>query len=322
MKTYFSFSLKGNDWWKPFLLYWILYLAFSSPSSPLGRDVSPPQADVFLNILLFILQVIFTIVFLRIILPKVSFGNESPKFRGDIGTYLKINVIGALLTVVTLTMYAPWYARRVAAYLVGEMEYRGEHPEFLGDPKRLFRYFILGFWLPVLVLSVLFGLIIYAVTGGESMYLFSGNGTLVTLLSVIMAVVMFIALVPFIYLVYSWFIHIRWRDVVVSLQASFHPSWLYILGQLVLTIITAGIYWPAAMLKLLRYFAGRVVLSRNEVVFGRLGFEGDIGRGFGLIWGQTLLCIITLGVYTPWAVEKVGSWITGHVFYEDESAVV
>ena len=82
------------------------------------------------------------------------------------------------------------------------------------------------------------------------------------------------------------------------------------------TLITVGIYWPAAALRLYAYFVGRTVFERSGQRIGRLGFEGKIGKGFGLIWGQGLLCLITLGIYIPWGYSKVLRWIAGNSYYE------
>ena len=40
----------------------------------------------------------------------------------------------------------------------------------------------------------------------------------------------------------------------------------------------------------------RTVLTNDGVEVGRLGFEGGMGQGFGLLWGQILLSIVTLGI--------------------------
>jgi uncharacterized membrane protein YjgN (DUF898 family) len=42
------------------------------------------------------------------------------------------------------------------------------------------------------------------------------------------------------------------------------------------------------------------------------GFDGPVGRGFLLLWGQTLLVLITLGIYSPWAMARVGRWFAEH----------
>lgn len=94
---------------------------------------------------------------------------------------------------------------------------------------------------------------------------------------------------------YKWYVDIRWQEVTIRWKTAFWPSCLFILGQLLLTVITVGIYGPAAFLRLYQYFAGRTVLSDPSGEIGRLGFDGPIGRGFGLLWGQALLSLITAG---------------------------
>jgi uncharacterized membrane protein YjgN (DUF898 family) len=139
-------------------------------------------------------------------------------------------------------------------------------------------------------------------------------------LPALFAVVIFLILIPFIYLVYKWYVNLRWNDVTITWKTSFWPSCGYILGQVLLTGITAGIYWPAGFLRIYGYFAGRTALSRGEAETGRLGFDGSIGKGFGLIWGQALLSIITLGIYLPWAYARIGRWLLGATCHQDSTA--
>ena len=54
---------------------------------------------------------------------------------------------------------------------------------------------------------------------------------------------------------------------------------------------------------------------------GRMGFEGSIKKGFGLLWGQALLSIITIGFYLPWAYPKVARWILESTYYDTSTEV-
>ena len=44
----------------------------------------------------------------------------------------------------------------------------------------------------------------------------------------------------------------------------------------------------------------------------RLAFTGTGGQLFSLILGQTLLSIITLGIYIPWATVKITKYFAEH----------
>jgi hypothetical protein len=191
------------------------------------------------------------------------------------------------------------------AYLAAETRFAGERPEFTGKPGKLLVYWLLA-WLPLIIFIVVavFALGFRPAHGGD------------VIAMVLFTVAVILMTIPFVYLVYRWYMNFLCAGVSVRWKTEFWPACLYIFGQLCLTIITVGIYWPAAFLRLYEYFAGQTVFEREGVEIGRLGFEGALGKGFGLLWGQTLLCIVTLGVYIPWGYSKMGRWIVANSYYK------
>jgi uncharacterized membrane protein YjgN (DUF898 family) len=321
MKSNFQLSLSGKDWWGPFLGFWVLFLLIYVPEMTMSRwgvsSVTSPGLYFGLSVvfmfLVMIVQSIFVIVFLRIILPKLSIGGRSFGFRGDVGRYLGINLLGLFLSIITVFIYIPWFIRRVAAYLASETTFDGTSAEFLGKGGRLFVIYLLALLLPAIIVGIIVTLALVPVTG-DYMYDPGSFSSATFVTTLVTALVMLIVMAPFLYFLYKWFVNVQWKDVTIAWKTSFWPSLGFLLGQLLLTLVTAGIYWPAACLRIYRYFAGKTALSRGEAEIGRLGFEGGIGKGFGLIWGQTLLCIITLGIYIPWGYAKIGRWLAGSSF--------
>ena len=84
-------------------------------------------------------------------------------------------------------------------------------------------------------------------------------------------------LVVFLYLFYKWQVDFSWKDIRVGWKTRFWPSFGFVLGQVLLIVITLSVYWPAAYKNLYRYFTARTVLSRGETEIGHLGFEGQKG---------------------------------------------
>ncbi len=319
MTNRFEFTLRGRDWWKQFLLYWVLFLVLYVPLLLLQRWL-PPEArplPYFLVTLVAVLGITvlsaaFTIVFLRLLLPKLSIGGRAFAFRGSVGRFVGLSLGRMALSLVTLMVYLPWYMRRAMAYLVSESSFDGAAPEFRSKGGRLFVIMLLSLWLPVIAVSVLAGVAagLSGVRGGPA------PGT--SGITAIVLAVMLVCLVPFAYLAYKWYVNLAWKDTVVRWKTSFWRSCFFILGQGLLTLVTVGIYGPAAFLRLYRYFVSRTVIERDGREVGRLGFDGSIGRGFGLLWGQGLLSLITAGVYLPWAYANVGRWLAGATFHEGE----
>jgi uncharacterized membrane protein YjgN (DUF898 family) len=219
-------------------------------------------------------------------------------------------VVGTLLSIITIGVFVPWYLRRIMAYLASHTTYKGTALEFKGRGGRLFLYFLVGVWAPVIVL-VTIGLIVGVLS-------FAASSTLPPAFYLGIVIFVFYILVVFVYLVYKWYVNLTWKDVHIRWNTHFWPSFGMILGQVLLSIITISIYWPAAYKRLYRYFMERTIFERGDVQFAHMGFEGE--KGFGLLWGQVLLSIITIGIYAPWAYSKIGKWLIGATYVETTKA--
>jgi uncharacterized membrane protein YjgN (DUF898 family) len=316
MKSHLSFSLQGRDWWGVYLPYWIIVIVVEivlrAAGSSSGWGKEHPGLSIIvqlgLALALWIVAMIFSIRFLRIFAPRLSCEGESFAFSGKIGEYVWLNIVGILLSTVTIGVFLPWYLRRVTDYLASKTSWRGTELTFLGRGGRLFVYMLIGFWAPFIALVVV--ILLSVRTNAPAMQ--GGAPRLITLL-VTFFFVLYILLV-FAYLLYKWYVDFSWKDVRVRWKTKFWPSFGMVLGQTLLSLITLTVYWPAAFLRLYRYFTERTVLMRGGAEIGHLGFEGS--GGFGLLWGQTLLTIITLGFYAPWAYAHVGRWLIGGTVVE------
>ena len=345
MKNYFKFDVRGRDWWLPILVYWFVSVVFNIPIQIMSAQKSQPHlGTLYVIMIVFVFVLVITLSFayiaiLRIAFAKVSLGSHTFSFRGSMGRFLGINLLGVFLSIITLGIYIPWWTRKAYAYLLSEAEVDGSRPEFLGRGGRFFKYMLLCVYLPVIVFTgvlVLFGLM----SAGRG----AVSSTAVTFIVVLLYIVLLIAMMFFVYLTYKWMVQIRLAGRTIIWKTRFWESMGAILGQVLLTVVTVIIYFPAATLRLYRYFTARTVVQRAPAEadssstagqadgsigadassgaaqadgeIGRLGFDGPIGKGFLLIWGQTLLTIITIGIYLPWAYARIGRWVAEHTYYE------
>jgi uncharacterized membrane protein YjgN (DUF898 family) len=309
----FAYSLSGGKLFPLFIGFYIPYLicyAAALGGARLAQDGPNPRgaalaAAGYLGLPL--LYILFTIPFLRRLLPALSLEGQALEFRGSIGRFLGLNLLGILLSVVTLGIYGPWYAARVTRYLAGETSYRGTSWEFAGKGGRLFVILLLSLVLPVAAITAVFTLLFLGRGGGFSEAEGFSLGFAVT------AVVLLLVVPPYLYLVYRWFFNnLRLGQQAVRWQTRFWPAVGFIFLQLILTLLSALVYWPGAYIRLYAYFARRTVLGEGEVLRQVVGFDGPAGHGFLLLWGQTLLILVTLGIYAPWAMARVGRWFAEH----------
>ncbi len=326
MKENFSCSLTGKHWWKPFVVCVVLYLAIMIPNELASMnpsdDVAIASAALFFSLaltgILIVVLAAFSVILRKIAFPHISIGGKPLSFTGKVGEYVKINILGFLLCVVTLTFYFPFFNRKIISYLAEHTEWGGSKVSFTSKAGKLMKYYVLALILPLLAVSALFVVVVVALKlakGGAVSGSF-GSATLVFYL------VLFIAIIPFIYLAYKWTVNFAWNGFTVSWDTRFWDSCGFILGQLCLTLITVGIAWPLAFVNVIRFFAGKTVVRENGTEKGRLGFECKRGKAFTLLWGQTLLVLITCGIYLPWAYANCMRFLINNAYYEEKQGLL
>jgi uncharacterized membrane protein YjgN (DUF898 family) len=319
----FAYSLSGGKlfplfigFYLPYLLCYAAVLAGSrwAQGGPGGRGAAAGLVAALAGYAgLLLLYLLFTIPFLRRLVPALSLEGQALEFRGSTGAFLGLNLLGLLLSLVTLGIYSPWYAARVARYLSGQTSYRGKPWEFTGKGGRLFVILLLSLVLPVVAITLLFALVLAGRAGGF------GQAESYSLSFAVTVVVVLVVVPPYLYLVYRWLFSLRLGDREVRWGTRFWPAVGFIFLQLILTLLSALVYWPGAYVRLYAYFARRTVIAEGGAVRWTVGFDGPAGRGFLLLWGQTLLVLLTLGIYSPWAMARIGRWFAEHTFLESPS---
>jgi hypothetical protein len=325
MKRRFGFSMKGGQIFPLFILFYVLFAAsyggfvWAAGKLQDSSAATSRHAAAFFLCLIVLLLVctVFTILFSRKLIPAVSLDGVPFKFERPLPRFLGMNVWGLLLSAVTLGVYTPWYAAKVIRSYAAGISYKGMALEFRGKGGRLFAIVLLTLLVPTGAVVVLSLTVLKPLAEGPYF-------------QPLLQVVSMVLLVPYMYMVYRWLVDFRYGSFFVRWDTRFMEAAPTVLGQVLLTIVTAGVYYPAAYLKLYRYFMVRtVVVSGSDGndrpgMFGgepkgkpegRFGFEGEIGKGFLLLWGQALLTLATLGVYTPWAICKVSAWVCEKSWY-------
>ena len=311
MKRYFKFSLSGSELFGLYIAFYLLFVAsYGGLFWAVGRLEKGAAAPVrelaalFLCIAgLLLVYFVFTILFSRKLVPALSLDDFPFKFERSLIRFLGMNAAGVLLSTVTLGVYAPWYAAKVMRYYTAGVSYKGKALEFRGKGKRLFVILLLTLCIPIAILTVL-ALTVLKPIAGKPYY------------QAVVQVITMILLAPYFFMVYQWVVDFGYGSFSIRWDTRFMDAVPRILLQMGLTIVTAGIYYPAAYLKLYRYFMSKTVAASDGKTEGAFGFEGEVGEGFLLIWGQLLLTLVTLGIYAPWAICKISARICEKSYYE------
>jgi uncharacterized membrane protein YjgN (DUF898 family) len=123
-------------------------------------------------------------------------------------------------------------------------------------------------------------------------------------------------LVCLLYYFYKWIVNLSYKGYEIKWETEFWSSVKQILIQIALSIITIGIYSPVGWLRLYKYFMEKTV-ARNENSLKKFGYDLAAGDDFLFIWGQVLLCIITIGIYYPWAYCKISNYVMSKTYVEE-----
>jgi hypothetical protein len=319
MKQEFDFNLDAKRFFPLFIAFFVPWLilevliVFQSRRADTVFEETPFMAVVFLLLAaaMFLLIVLFYIPILRKLTSAISLENEPFHFNGSIGKFFGLNLLGIFLTGITAGIYGPWYITRISRYLVGEISYKEERLEFAGRGGRLFVIILLTIVLPLIPLVIVQARLSQPFLGSAM----TMNPFQAFMLKALVQLIFWTFFSAYLYEVYRWFFtHLRYREYAASWDTRFWPSVVMIWIQILLCAVTLGIYIPVAYIKVYRYFAERTKIDTENG--GTFGFQGRTGKGFGLMWGQILLTIITVGIYAPWALAKVGKWFLSNTYYK------
>ena len=310
MKNYFDFNLSGKKllplWLALYLLLFLPYaflLRYSTQLMVPGMQSVPEMPNplffaVIILIWIFVPLIAFFIC--KILIESVKYSDANLKFNGRFWTFVGKFLLGILLTVVTLGIYSPWFARDMHRFFVNRTSLNDSGFEFKGEGGILFLIFFLGMLAPMIVFSLLFA----------RQFSYMDQFNVYTFLFQFLLV---IVMMPGIYLIYKWMININYKEYHIKWETSLINSCFKILFELFLGCITLGIYMPLAILKLYRYFVERTVAVKEGSSLS-FGYELDTSKDFFYLWGQVLLTIITIGIYYPWAIAKIGKRVLSKTF--------
>ncbi len=253
--------------------------------------------------------------FISSLINAVSLDDQKFEFTGSFGGFMTVCIKGFLLTMVTLGIYGAWFEKNIVKYISENTSFPEKAITFNGTGGKLFKYMILSFFIPCIIVGIILGVGFTDVIMGLSYGSYSPDvmSGMAGFLFIYIVGVFTISSI-YTYFIYKWFINFTFGDQEVKLDSSALSTILFVLGQMFLTMITFGIYGFAAQIKIFKYFANNTTLTDISTnVVTPVSFVGQTGMGFGLLLGQTLLCMITFGIYLPWAYANIQNWFISNI---------
>lgn len=313
MKDYFKFNLKAQKllivWLTFMVLIVVPYIFLIVKLKDLIVPNQPLSIFNLYGILILMVIVAYSLVFymIKLSIEGVEYKGQSFVFAGTFGQFIGKFILGIFLTIITLGIYSPWFITKIQKFFVDNTSHGSNKLQFGGTAGKLFLIFFLTIFLPLVVLIIV--LVSLQIKSGvadpKSISLYTNIFT-------------FVIMTPYMYYFYKWMVNVRFRDYTIRWETNFWKSCGKILLEIFLSVITIGIYYPYAGLRLYKYFVERTFAVSESSKKG-FGYELEAGPDFMFLWGQLFLTIITLGIYYPWACCKISERILSKTYTEQLS---
>ncbi|MEI6554128.1 MAG: DUF898 family protein [Paludibacter sp.] len=332
MKNYFKFNLTGNKVFPVWILFFVLYIipysiiqykmqTLSKVQTTDLADTMQRMASLFkmygVSGILIIVEYSIMFFIYKMSIDGIEFKEKTFSFVGKFGSFIGLFISNLLLTIITFGIYGPWFLTKMYRFFAANSKYDDKNPEFKGKGSDLFVVILVTLIIPICVAMAIF--MISAFIGGFITAMKNANPSEMSPVMWISAsglfIVMLLIMLPFIYYYYKWIVNFTFRGYEIKWETEFWNSALQIFVQMGLSIITLGIYAPVGTLRLYKYFAEKT-LAKSETGMKRFGYDLEAGNDFLYIWGQLLICAITIGIYFPWAYCKIANRILGKTFVE------
>lgn len=311
MKSYFKFNLTGNKLFPFWLLLLVLcvgpYISvyFKAKEIQPGGDKSALLFILPMILLLFIVSFAVTFYIAKLFIESIEFKEQSFAFNGTIGRFTGVFLPGLLLCIITLGIYTPWFIKDVQKFFINNSLHDSNSLEFKGKGGELFAIFLVTLIIPIIILSGLMGI-----------YTLLNHAQLSPTANGIFQVVTNFIMIPYMYFFYKWMVNIKYKEYNIAWKTDSWDSCGKIFVEMLLSVITIGLYAPMAVLRLYKYFIEKTEATSFDKV-RKFGFDIEPWDDFLFLWGQILLMIITLGIYYPWAACKMVSRILAKTYSEN-----
>jgi hypothetical protein len=308
MKNYFGFTLTGKKllpiWLIFYFLFIVPYVVLIIKMKNIQQGTKPSVMIFIFLILLILIAFLITFYLTKLIIENFQYKDKTISFNGKFGKFVGLVLSGMALSIITLGIYLAWFIKNIQRFFIDNSDYENESFKFQGKGGKLFLILLLTIFLPVIILTVIMMKVIPMNPGQTS-----------TSYLIIQQIITWIIMIPYMYFIYKWMINIDYKNNNIKWETDFWNSCGKIALEMLLSIITIGIYLPMAMVKLYCYFVERTI-SQSIDVKRKFGFDKDNIHDFLFLWGQILLTIITIGIYYPWAISKIGTRFLSRTYLE------
>jgi uncharacterized membrane protein YjgN (DUF898 family) len=229
-------------------------------------------------------------------MEAVGLDGEPVATNYDFGGYMRKVLWWSLLSTITLGIFLPWYQTRITRYFFSEASYRHRPLGFHAKGMGLFSIIVLVYMLPIMVVCFLMERGVISLADVAAL----DRATLI-LAGVVLLMVVLLWMSFSLVVCVRWMVNMSCGEERLLSTLTLGKGSLFVLGQLLLTILTLGLYTPMMELRLVQYFAEGVDVGEER----RLGMSLRPWRDWLYVWAQSLLVLVTCGLYMPWYYTKI-----------------
>ena len=117
-------------------------------------------------------------------------------------------------------------------------------------------------------------------------------------------IILLLMLFSLIVYIIRWSIDINYKEYNITLNGNLGKDILYNLIAVTATIVSFGLLFPFMAIWINRYYIRHLVAYKDEVEVVTFFEEYNMLKDGKYLLGQMLLTIITLGIYSPWAINN------------------
>lgn len=325
MTKRFNSAFSTDGWLGLYIAGMLLNLVITVFSAPLSYFIN--TGDAKLNIMIFSIGIPFLRVFILVFFITAAYTKAISLFINTLSldgkkfsttlehrSFFLFVLSNILISIFTLGIYVPWAYKAIVNKIAETTRYNDEG-NFSFNSKAsqllsvvlasLFMIFvaciILVFSIGIVMKNRDFGMIFLLIT--------------FVLFFAILAIITFLQ----VYTIH-WFCNIGFssneKKVTYSLNINIPSAILFYFGQTILLIITLGFYAGAYTLNVYEYFAMRIEERDEKEKTGRILFIKPLDKGAGFLLLQAILCVLTAGIYTPFAYVEYSKFFINNTYLE------
>ena len=314
MKNYFKFNLTGKQIFPIWIIFTVLfiipYIIVQVKMQTLNAHGSEHMEALaklgkiaqLYGIMIILLIVEYAILFFigKLAIEAIEFKEKSLKFIGTYSKFLLILIPGFLFTIITLGIYGPWYTTNLFRFFAKNSSHDDNKFEFTGKGSDLFLITLFSVVLPFTFFLFVAIIVVFTLglIGLKGAAVNPSSNTSIQLFAFIFVLGVMFLLIPYFYYSTKWKISFKIKGYIIQWETNFWDSAKKMALEISLSTITLGIYAPLAMLKLFKYFGERTIAT-SATSRKKFGYDIEPKDDFLFIWGQSLLSIITFGIYCP-----------------------